>query len=95
MFQVQRKQKYMHHRARERQEEKRTPRPHNIPFITRHMDDPARLNAFRTVFWTVLWSWTWSVLGTGGILGTPVWECSDDGVKSAPFIFTTSIFVLR
>ena len=47
MFQVQRKQKYMHHRARERQEEKRTPRPHNIPFITRHMDDPARLNAFR------------------------------------------------
>ncbi|MFR3755576.1 MAG: hypothetical protein ACLTW9_30920 [Enterocloster sp.] len=42
MFQVQRKQKYMHHRARERQEEKRTPRPHNIPFITRHMDDPAR-----------------------------------------------------
>lgn len=58
MFQVQRKQKYMHHRARERQEEKRTPRPHNIPFITRHMDDPARLNAFRTVFWTVLWSWT-------------------------------------
>ena len=44
MFQDQRKQKYMHHRARERQEEKRTPRPQNNPFIPRYMDAPARLN---------------------------------------------------
>ena len=94
MFQVQRKQKYMHHRARERQEEKRTPRPQNNPFIPRYMDAPARLNVLCIVFRTAPWPHNRSVLRSGAVLEMPVRGCSDDDT-SASFIFITSFFVLK